>query len=84
MLNATRPDKIGAHELLRQAASLGHPLARARLAWAELLGSPLPQNLSAAAQTFIELAATGQPESQMVRNVNLLLYNNNNNNIIFI
>lgn len=67
MMNATRPDKPAALVLLHQAAELGHSQARARIAWAQLLGAHLPQNLSGAVDTFLELANIGQADSQMVR-----------------
>ncbi|XP_053995443.1 protein sel-1 homolog 1 [Hylaeus anthracinus] len=73
LLNATRSNKAEAYELLTSAAILGHREARSMLAWAQLLGMQFgptslwtsSQDISAAYQTFKELAETGLPSAHM-------------------
>lgn len=73
LLNTTRSNKAEAYGLLRTAAILGHREARSLLAWAPLLGMQIgptsfwtsSQVISAAYQTFKELAETGLPSAHM-------------------
>ncbi|XP_076220744.1 protein sel-1 homolog 1-like [Nomia melanderi] len=73
LLNATRSNKNVAYELLANAAILGHREAKSMLAWAPLLGMQFgptsfwtfSQHISAAYQTFKELAETGLPSAHM-------------------
>lgn len=66
ILNKTRGDKEIGHSVLADAARRGHPGAKAKIAWAQLLGHhPVPVNIDAARETFTELAATGLPEAHM-------------------
>lgn len=66
ILNKTRGDKEIGHSVLADAARRGHPEAKAKIAWAQLLGHhPIPLNIEAARETFTELAATGLPEAHM-------------------
>lgn len=66
LLNKTRPDKKAAYKLLMQASEMGNMDAKAMIAWAELFGNPLKQNLVSAKITFIELADRGHPDGHMV------------------
>lgn len=65
LLNKTRPDKKAAYKLLMQASEMGNLDAKAMIAWAELFGNPLKQNLVSAKITFIELADKGHPDGHM-------------------
>ncbi|XP_049811336.1 protein sel-1 homolog 1-like [Schistocerca nitens] len=65
VLNATRGNKQEAYRLLQQAANLGHTAAEIQVAWAQLLGSTLPQNLEAAKDSFQQLAERGVPDAHM-------------------
>lgn len=66
ILNKTRSDKEVGHSVLEDAARRGHPGARAKVAWFQLLGHhPVPINIDAARETFTELASTGLPEAHM-------------------
>lgn len=65
LLNKTRPDKTKAYKLLAEASSKGSLDAKAMLAWAELFGNPLPQNLNGAKETFKLLAEYGHPDGHM-------------------
>lgn len=69
MLNVTRPNKLEAYQVLQQAGELGHNQARVTVAWAQLLGSPLPQDIEAAKQAFEELVEFGVPDAHMVSSV---------------
>lgn len=66
LLNKTRPDKKSAYKLFMEASGKGSSDAKAVVAWAELFGNPLKQNLESAKQTFIELADKGHPDGHMV------------------
>lgn len=66
MLNVTRPNKLEAYQFLQRAGELGHSQARVLVAWAQLLGSPMPQDIEAAKQTFQELVELGVPDAHMV------------------
>jgi TPR repeat protein len=80
MLNATRPNKKAAYNMLQAAADLGHIRAQAKLGWAYLLGSPFEQNITKAVEIFQELANKGDPDSQLVCfKLNLLLIFTNKN-----
>ncbi|XP_067144721.1 protein sel-1 homolog 1-like isoform X1 [Centruroides vittatus] len=65
ILNSTKPDKKRAYDLLKQAATLGHPQAQEMVGQALLFGDVLNQNISAAKEYFEELAKTGSPFGQM-------------------
>lgn len=65
LLNKTRPDKVAAFKLLADASSRGSLDAKAMIAWAELFGNPLPQNLDGAKETFKLLAQSGHPDGHM-------------------
>uniref|UniRef100_A0A182Y7P1 Extracellular protein sel-1 n=1 Tax=Anopheles stephensi TaxID=30069 RepID=A0A182Y7P1_ANOST len=65
VLNKTRVDRLLGHKLMVEAAGKGHPLARSHVAWAQLLGSPVPLDIESAKQTFLELAEEGLPDAQM-------------------
>ena len=69
MLNVTRPNKLEAYQLLQRASELGHSQARVIVAWAQLLGSHMPQDIEAAKQTFQELVEFGVPDAHMVSSV---------------
>lgn len=66
VLNKTRPNKPAAYELLLEASEKGSLDAKAMIAWAELFGNPLKQNLESAKQTFVFLADRGHPDGHMV------------------
>lgn len=55
--------------MLQQAGELGHSQARVMVAWAQLLGSPMPQDIEAAKQTFQEMVEFGVPDAHMVSSV---------------
>ncbi|XP_043226067.1 protein sel-1 homolog 1-like isoform X2 [Amphibalanus amphitrite] len=65
LLSRSRPDRARSYQLLEEAARLGHTAAAVRLAWARLLGSHLPQDVTTAKETFERLSARGNPEAQM-------------------
>lgn len=65
MLNVTRPNKLEAYQMLQRAGELGHNQARVIVAWAQLLGSPMPQDIDAAKQAFQELVEFGVPDAHM-------------------
>lgn len=66
ILNKTRGDKEIGHSVLADAARRGHPLARAKIAWAQLLGHhPIQLNVEAAKLVFTELAEKGLPDAHM-------------------
>jgi TPR repeat protein len=69
MLNVTRPNKLEAYHMLQRAGELGHSQARVLVAWAQLLGSPLPQDIEAAKRAFQELVELGVPDAHMVSSV---------------
>jgi len=69
MLNVTRPNKLEAYQTLQRAGELGHNQARVMVAWAQLLGSPMPQDIEAAKQAFQELVEFGVPDAHMVSSV---------------
>uniref|UniRef100_A0A182SET3 Uncharacterized protein n=1 Tax=Anopheles maculatus TaxID=74869 RepID=A0A182SET3_9DIPT len=64
VLNKTRVDRL-LGKLMVEAAGKGHPLARSHVAWAQLLGSPVPLDIESAKQTFLALAEDGLPDAQM-------------------
>lgn len=55
--------------MLQRAGELGHNQARVTVAWAQLLGSPNPQDIEAAKQAFQELVEFGVPDAHMVSSV---------------
>nr|CAD7403815.1 unnamed protein product [Timema cristinae] len=65
ILNASRPNKVEAYELLKKAAQMGHNQARVKVAWASLLGSTLKQDIPAAKLAFEEMAELGVPDAHM-------------------
>ncbi|XP_021930973.1 uncharacterized protein LOC110835249 isoform X2 [Zootermopsis nevadensis] len=65
MLNVTRPNKLEAYQMLQRAGELGHSQARVLVAWAQLLGSPMPQDIETAKQAFQELVELGVPDAHM-------------------
>lgn len=65
ILNKTRGDKIAGHTVLYQAAQKGHPLAKAKISWSQVVGNPLELNIEAAKKEFLELAKTGLPSAHM-------------------
>uniref|UniRef100_U5EUQ4 Putative extracellular protein sel-1 n=1 Tax=Corethrella appendiculata TaxID=1370023 RepID=U5EUQ4_9DIPT len=65
ILNKTRSDKMQAYKLMLEAANKGHRLAKAHVAWSQLLGNPVEINIQSAKQIFTELAESGLPEAQM-------------------
>lgn len=69
MLSATRPKKAEAYNLLNVSASMDHVSSRIAVAWAQLLGAPLPQDVDSAKKTFEELAEKGVAEAHMVNNL---------------
>ncbi|KAK9875383.1 hypothetical protein WA026_007778 [Henosepilachna vigintioctopunctata] len=62
ILNKTRPDKVKAYSLLKDASEKGSQEARALLAWAKLFGNPLKQDIEGAYEIFKELAEDGHPD----------------------
>lgn len=66
ILNRTRSDKSEGFALLRKAAEKGHAKSRAKIAWAQLLGTYTDMNFDEAKQTFLELAEEGLPDAHMV------------------
>lgn len=66
ILNKTRSDKAGGFALLKQAADKGHLNARAKIAWAQLMGNPIDMNFEEAKNTFLQLADAGLPDAHMV------------------
>lgn len=64
-LNKSKPNKQEAFKLLVKAAEKGNDDAKGRIAWANLFGNPLPQNLEMAKTMFSELAEVGNPEGHM-------------------
>lgn len=67
MLSATRPKKADAYNLLKTSASMNHVPSRIAVAWAQLLGTPLPQDIDSAKKTFQELAEQGVADAHMVK-----------------
>uniref|UniRef100_A0A182KBG7 Uncharacterized protein n=1 Tax=Anopheles christyi TaxID=43041 RepID=A0A182KBG7_9DIPT len=65
VLNRTKVDRLLGHKLMVEAAGKGHPLARSHVAWAQLLGNPVPLDIESAKRTFLELAEEGLPDAQM-------------------
>ncbi|KAJ8880540.1 hypothetical protein PR048_017010 [Dryococelus australis] len=65
LLEGSRSGKEEGYHLLREASRLGHHQARVQLAWAQLLGSGLLQDIPAALKAFQELAETGLPDAHM-------------------
>ncbi|XP_066992907.2 protein sel-1 homolog 1 isoform X2 [Anabrus simplex] len=65
MLNATRPNKPAAYQLLMEAADQGHKGAKVQVAWAQLLGSGMLQDIVAARIAFEELVVLGVPDAHM-------------------
>nr|CAD7395469.1 unnamed protein product [Timema poppensis] len=66
ILNASRPNKVEAYELLKKAAQMGHNQARVKVAWASLFGSTLKQDIPAAKLAFEEMAELGVPDAHML------------------
>lgn len=66
MLSATRPKKTEAYAVLREAGAMGNVAARIAVAWAQLVGTPLHQDIPAANRTFHELAEKGVADAHMV------------------
>lgn len=66
ILNRTRSDKTEGFALLKQAADKGHAKSRAKVAWAQLLGSYTEMDFEQAKKTFVELAEDGLPDAHMV------------------
>lgn len=66
MLSSTKPNIADAYILLNSSASMNHVPSRIIIAWAQLLGTALPQNISAAKKTFEELVQQGFAEAHMV------------------
>lgn len=58
-------EKTVGYALLKQAADKGHKLARAKIAWAHLLGHYLPLDIYFARDEFMQLAEVGVPEAHM-------------------
>lgn len=81
MLSATRPKKLEAYNLLNISASMNHISSRIAVAWAQLLGTPLPQDVASAKKTFEELAQLGVPDAHMVC-VSYLVYEIRGGNIL--
>ncbi|XP_058126856.1 protein sel-1 homolog 1 [Anopheles ziemanni] len=65
VLNKTKVDRILGHKLMVEAAAKGNSLARSHVAWAHLLGNPVPLDIEAAKQTFLDLSEEGLPDAQM-------------------
>ncbi|KAL0270330.1 UNVERIFIED_CONTAM: hypothetical protein PYX00_007781 [Menopon gallinae] len=65
MLSSTRPKKSEAYNLLNVSASMGHVPSRISVAWAQLLGTPLSQDIDSAKKTFQELADKGVADAHM-------------------
>lgn len=65
MLSATRPKKSDAYNLLKTSASMNHIPSRIAVAWAQLLGTPLQQDIDSAKKTFQELAEQGVADAHM-------------------
>lgn len=66
MFRELRPRKSEGVELLKKASQLGHRRAKAMIAWETLFGTELAQNITAAKETFEELAGEGVAEAQTV------------------
>jgi len=66
MLSASKPKKTEAYGILKEAAEMGSEKAKIAVAWAQLFGSALAQDISAANATFRELAEKGNAEAHMV------------------
>lgn len=66
ILNRTRSDKTEGFAMLKQAAEKGHAKSRAKVAWAQLLGSYTEMDFEEAKKTFLELADDGLPDAHMV------------------
>lgn len=66
LLNRTRPNKPAAYKLFLDASEKGSLDAKAMIAWAELFGNPLRQNIDSAKKTFTDLAEHGHPDGHMV------------------
>ncbi|XP_039282368.1 protein sel-1 homolog 1 [Nilaparvata lugens] len=65
LLNASKPNKKEAYKKLLAAAELKNAPARIMVAWAQLIGHPLYQNVLAARETFDELAEEGNPDAHV-------------------
>uniref|UniRef100_A0A182MZN5 Uncharacterized protein n=1 Tax=Anopheles dirus TaxID=7168 RepID=A0A182MZN5_9DIPT len=65
ILNRTKVDRLLGHKLMVEAAGKGHLAARCHVAWAQLLGNPVPLDIESAKQTFLALADEGLPDAQM-------------------
>lgn len=66
ILNRTRSDKSEGFAMLKEAADKGHAKSRAKIAWAQLLGSHAELKFDEAKKTFLELAEDGLPDAHMV------------------
>lgn len=66
MLSSTRPNKAEAYDLLMGSAAMGHIPSRISVAWAQLLGTPLQQDIPSAKKTFEELSEQGVADAHMV------------------
>lgn len=65
MMNSVRPNKLEAVKLLLDASNLGHLQARVLVAWEQVFGTELEQNISTAKATFEELVELGVPDAHM-------------------
>lgn len=74
ILNRTRSDKTEGFALLKKAADKGHAKSRAKIAWAQLLGTHTEIDFDEAKTTFIELAEDGLPDAHMVSSDNVPIY----------
>lgn len=66
ILNRTKSDKETGFTMLKQAAERGHAKAQAKIAWSQLIGTPVEMNFEEAKQTFLRLAEEGLPDAHMV------------------
>ncbi|XP_053677989.1 protein sel-1 homolog 1 [Anopheles nili] len=65
ILNKTKVDRLLGHRLMVEAASKGHSHAKSHVAWAHLLGNPVPLEVETAKYMFLDLAEEGLPDAQM-------------------
>ena len=64
LLNSSSSNKKRAWEMMVRAASLGHTGATVKLAWAQITGMFLRQDIESASQAFTAAAELGYPDAQ--------------------
>ncbi|KAL1461908.1 hypothetical protein WDU94_013770, partial [Cyamophila willieti] len=65
IINSHSSNKAKGYMSMFQAAGLGSVDAKIHLAWAQLFGTHVNQNIAAANETFHKLAEEGNPDAQM-------------------